>query len=425
MAVQPASDALTERLQRELNEMTVALSHAWDQLVPLLNDAPKRADTSADILPILQSIMSAVDAPMGAVYWASRDDTPPEWYAVPSQALTMISFLPYVEALAGRRVPVALTSVSPYNGETTPWWFTPLWVDGALAGAIGVGFADPRRELSALELRLLSRMNERAAGTLLATRLQESRAREAQIAHEIQIAGLIQRSIQPLRLPYMATVDLAAHWQPAAIVAGDAWGWVTQSSGRLAGFVLDIAGKGLPSSLWAVSLRSALNMALRLGLPPTEVIHAVNNEVYDGFAAAGLIATVTVWRYDPTSGIFEQANAGHPPTLIHSDHTWTRLGAQAPPIGVFSSLMPPTQTRILQPGDTVLCFSDGLTELETSGGLWGEVGIIHAAEFPGGPDASDVVDAIVGAADLVRLNTSINDDVTLVVLRVRPPSAEG
>ena len=61
-------------LEVELEQMTGALAHAWDQLVPFLQSTPKHVDSTRDVIPILESIMAAVDAPMGAVYLADEQD---------------------------------------------------------------------------------------------------------------------------------------------------------------------------------------------------------------------------------------------------------------------------------------------------------------------------------------------------------------
>lgn len=411
------ADTYTQQLERELESMTAALAHAWDQLVPLLAAVPQSTSTSTDVVSLLESVLTALDTPIGAVYLDEQNDRAAAWYVTPSHALSQSEFEPYMVRFSGQQRVTTFHNVSLYSGNTIVWWFVPLYVESRLAGALGVGFEGSEHELTASELKLLARMYERMAGALVASHLEQSRAREARIAHEIEIAGLIQRSIQPLIYPQIPSVQLAADWRPAATVAGDAWGWVVQPDGQLACFVLDIAGKGLPSSLWAVSLRAALNMALRLGLDPAEVVQAVNDELYEGFTAAGLLATVTVLRYDPRTRLFEQANAGHPPTLILRRDGWTRLAAKTPPLGVLPVIRPRIESLELEPGDLVTCFSDGLTELRTSSGMWGETGIMAQIEQTLGSTAESIVASAMASAQS-QAGAVPQDDMTLVVLRV-------
>ncbi|MGQ9910599.1 MAG: PP2C family protein-serine/threonine phosphatase [Candidatus Flexifilum sp.] len=411
------SDAYTRKLELELESMTAALAHAWDQLVPLLSAVPNSTGTSTDVVSLIESILSALDTSIGAIYLDEGQGRSAGWYATPSHVLTQAEFEPHMACFADQQRVITFHSVSPFSGNEIAWWFVPLYVEMRLAGALGVGFEGREHELTASELKLLARMSERMAGTLVASHLEQSRAREARIAHEIEIAGLIQRSIQPLLYPDVRGLQLAADWRPAATVAGDAWGWVIQPGGELACFVLDIAGKGLPSSLWAVSLRSALNMALRLGLDPAEVIQAVNDEVYEGFTAAGLLATVTVCRVNPRTHRFEQANAGHPPTLLCRGHGWERLAATSPPLGVLPVTRPRIDTVQLAPGDLVVCYSDGLTELPTPDGMWGEAGITAQIEAICDSPAQVIVDQIMSRAQAEAV-LAPQDDITLLVVRM-------
>jgi sigma-B regulation protein RsbU (phosphoserine phosphatase) len=264
-----------------------------------------------------------------------------------------------------------------------------------------------------LDARVLARMTERAASQIVAANLAESQAREAQIAREMQIASLIQRSIQPATEPKLPNVQVAAHWRPAATVGGDAWGWVLQPSGRLACFILDVAGKGLPAALGAVSLHTALKMALRLGLSPVDTLRTVNNEIYDAYTNAELLATASVITLDPSSGELEHANAGHTPTLVRAAGKWSFWQASAPPLGVLPHINPRSDYRILQAGDLLIGYSDGFSEIETPDGLWGTQGLLNAMP-PDVANAHAALHAILRIAEFYLADNPNPDDQTII-----------
>lgn len=240
-------------------------------------------------------------------------------------------------------------------------------------------------------------------------------AREAHLEHELQIAGLIQRSIQPPREPQIAGVDVAADWQPAATVGGDAWGWVAQPCGQLACFMVDVAGKGLPAALAAVSLHTAVRMALRLDFRAAEVLNIANDEFYDAYTNAGILATATVVTIDPMSGWVEHANAGHTPTLVCMDDEWQRWKATVPPLGVLPTLSISAHRVQLAPGDRLLLYSDGLSEIETTTGLWGDKGLEHAARGTTlAASAQSLISAVLAEAQALREGKPLHDDQTLV-----------
>ncbi|HLU09532.1 MAG TPA: SpoIIE family protein phosphatase [Oceanobacillus sp.] len=402
-------------LEKELDDMTAALAQAWDQLVPFLKAAPQHAESTRDIAPLLETIMAAVDASMGAVYLVAHGERGAEWFALPAEVVSLGCVQKDLDDLVRHGQPVHVSNVIALNAKPTHWMFTPLLVDGTVVGAIGVGLDEGHREFSAADARLVLRMTERISSQMVAADLAASKAREAKLAHELQIAGLIQRSIQPASEPQIDGVEVAADWQPAASVGGDAWGWVVQPSGQLACFMVDVAGKGLPAALAAVSLHTALKMVLRLGLSPVDVLRTLNNEFYDAYTSAGILATATVVTLDPETGAVEQANAGHPPSLLWKNGEWIRWRATMPPLGVVPDAEPIPQRARLADGDMILLYSDGLSEIETEQGWWRDDGLIRVASQLQTPrSARHLINAILETAGQIRAGKPLHDDQTIV-----------
>lgn len=402
-----SQEAIIAKLERELDEMTLALSQAWDQLVPLLQDTPPQ--TNQDIITILDSVLVALDVDVTLIYLSERD----EWYVTPpifavSSALKQAIY----EALP------TMSNEQPFyrTNELVRWMGVPLIIENKSAGLVGIGTPDKSRTFSALDVRILKRLAERIVGQIVASRLALSREHEAKLAHEFEIANTVQRSTQPLSMPHIPQLQVASFWKPAHRVGGDAWGWVIQPDGTLCCFLVDVAGKGLPAALAAVSLHTAIRMGLKIGMTPAEVITSVNSEFYEAYTATDLLATATVIAIHPHTRRFIQANAGHPPTLIHHQHNWLRLEATVPPIGVFEDLTPLHQEHTLQAGDCIICYSDGFIELETQQGLWGETGLLDAI----GEDIQDanrIITNITQRANEACLSQDKTDDQTLLVIR--------
>lgn len=408
--------ARIKALENELAEMTVALAQAWDQLVPFLQDSPQ-ADRELDVMPVLESIMAAVDASVGAVYLAEREQQRGEWFMTPPDPAATRALAKHLDPLPTRSEPLYMRGIPSQLGPNTHWLFMPILVNMRAVGAIGVGVNEASRSFTAYDAQVVARLTERAASRIAAADLAATQEREAELNRDLRIASQIQHSIQPLSVPQVAGLEIAADWQPAASVGGDAWGWVMQPSGRFGCFLLDVAGKGLPAALTAVSLHTALKMALRLDLTPVEVLQTINNEFFETYTQANIMATVSVLTIDPVSGEVVQANAGHPPTLVHQDGAWKRWKASMPPLGVLEDISPrEIQTGCLRPGDSLICYSDGFSEIETSEGFWGEQGII-AALGPTSQSASQIACAVLRGADAARQGRLPHDDQTLLIIR--------
>jgi len=396
-------------LESNLDEMTIALTHAWNQLVPFLQNTPD-ANSVRDLEPILQAVVAAVEVQHGGIYLLEDD----EWLTQPVDLPTHATLNAYLQQVDKKR---SFTWRYEEEGQAELWLFAPIITDGEIIGYIGVASEDTQRQYTEAERRIMVRMAERAAGQIGAMKLAEMRQREAAARRELEIASHIQRSIQPKASPAADGIDAAFYWEPARQVGGDACGWFIQPDGTLNWFILDVSGKGLPAALGAVSLYTAFRMGLRLGQSPDAILRLANEEFYQAFTESGLMATAAIFSLNPRTGVFTQANAGHPPTLIRKSQSWSHLLASVPPLGVLDELEPSMQEVVLQEGDIVLAYSDGFSEISTDANhtLWGETGILQA--IPQGARRADVLaNHIVEAAHHLEEGQDAADDKTLFIV---------
>lgn len=358
-----------QALEHELDEMTGALSHAWDQLVPFLQEIPSETEKAKDIEPILYTVSAAVDTEIAGVYLFETD----EWFTVPEP-------IPLPADFKQRLMSISSEQTFTFMSKTGQHLFTavaPVICDSAVIGVLGVGTSKPERTFTAVDLRIVKRTAERVGNQIAAAQLARFREREALRLRELQIANDIQQSVQPSDDPQDQRVQLASYWNPAKTVGGDAWGWVKQTDDRLAWFILDVAGKGLPAALAAVALHTAISLALRMRLSPVDALELVNTQFYDAYTRTDLIATAAILTLNLKNGALELANAGHPPILIRHGQSWLRMTATATPIGVLPSLQAEPQYLMLQPNDMTICYSDGFTEIQTQDRLWGQTGMLN------------------------------------------------
>lgn len=392
-----------EALEQELNEMTIALSRAWDQLVPFLQDVPSQAETVGDIEPILHAVAAATMTDFAGVYLHRLN----EWYSIQK-------FTPSVLQTQTLRqiTQETLLNLSSKTGEMSAWLFVPVVSEGESIGALGIGTHDCEHVFTAVDSRILSRMAERIGGQITATQLTRLRERETIQKRDMQIAHGIQQSMQSIKPPVLEHTQLASYWNPAKEVGGDAMGWVQPSENRLTWFILDVAGKGLPASLAAVALHTAITTLLRMRLSPTETLIALNQQFYDAYTHTDLMATVAILSLDTERGYLEIANAGHPPILVKHSHQWLKLRATSPPIGVLPKLKLESQYLTLQHDDIVIAYSDGFSEIQLETRLWGQTGLLEAIP-QGVKSAKELISMIVKASQNAG---TADDDQTLVAV---------
>ncbi len=391
-----------EKLEHELDEMTVALSHAWDQLVPFLQDLPEDTTRVQDVTPILQAISVAADTEIVGIYLFESD----LWYNYPTHIKPTRAFLDKLKFVTAE----LSTTIQLSTGERVQAAMTPIMSEGEIIGVLGIGSFDTSRLFTSVDFRIISRMAERLGSQIAVSQLAQLREREAIRAREMQIGNEIQNSVQPKSAPHISNLKMASYWRPAKEVGGDAWGWIQQDDEHLAWFILDVAGKGLPAALAAVALHTAISIALRMKLSPVEALELVNEEFYDAYTRTDLMATAAILLINTSTGQLEIANAGHPPTLIRQQNTWLRLQASAPPIGVLPELRAENQIVQLSHNDLVICHSDGFSEIETPTKLWGQTGLLNAIPS-GSRDIEALTQNIVAVS---KAAGKIQDDQTLV-----------
>lgn len=394
--------AKNKKLEQELDEMTIAMSQAWDQLVPFLQDIPEATQVKQDVIPLLQAISVASESDFVGIYLFEED----RWFTYPEYVEPTEDFLSELKSITQDRVGEFELRV----GGKVMGAMTPIISEDKIIGVLGVASVDVNRTFTAVDFRILHRMAERFGSQVAVSQLAQLREREALQAREMQIANEIQQSVQPTVFPKDTNIAMASFWQPAKEVGGDAWGWI-QHDRQLTWFVLDVAGKGLPAALAAVALHTAVSMAVRMGLNPIKALEAINQQFYDAYTRTDLMATVAILSLDMATGDLEIANAGHPPILIRKNKEWLELTATAPPIGVLTDLMAETQSITLGENDLIICYSDGFSEIELPDNtLWGSAGLLNSIP-KGATDVDELTQNIMIASQSAG---KTQDDQTLV-----------
>jgi sigma-B regulation protein RsbU (phosphoserine phosphatase) len=252
---------------------------------------------------------------------------------------------------------------------------------------------------------------------LLATiRKQAEPARKQK--SELEIAANVQQKLFPRKTRRLATLDYAGHCMPAREVGGDYYDFL-EVSGHAIGFVLgDVSGKGVPAALLMANLQACFRSQLPESLErPAAVLSTVNKHFYDS-TAAERFATLVFAVYDDRTCKVRYVNCAHcPPLVLRAGGEIERLGSTATMLGAFAKWECEEATCELHPGDTLLLYSDGVTEAGAeSGEEYGEDRLMHALRANQALPAEALVQAIVDDVNEFSAG-SRSDDVTVVALR--------
>jgi serine phosphatase RsbU (regulator of sigma subunit) len=214
-------------------------------------------------------------------------------------------------------------------------------------------------------------------------------------------------------------IDVAAHWQPAREVSGDAYDVLHLDDRRLGLCVGDVAGKGMPAALLMSSLQGAVRAASRAEVTAAAVGERVREAVTQGLEG-GRFVTLFFAVLDREGGALAYVNAGHPPPLLlRADGAAEWLPATEPVIArLFAGRSTSDAVAPIGPGDLLLLYSDGVTESFDSGGeQFGDQRLLETVRQLAGRPAAEVV-AGVAAAARAHSEGEMQDDLTVLAVRV-------
>lgn len=292
-----------------------------------------------------------------------------------------------------------------------------------LMGVIVLGPKQSEEPYTASDLRLLNSVATQTGLALEVSNLAQSLAREAaereRIHREIEIAREVQERLFPQRIPAVAGVDLAGHCRPAQSVGGDYYDFMELEGGCLGLAVGDVSGKGISAALLMASLRASLRGMTLYGLNDLAgLMQKVNGLVYEA-SASNRYATFFFAVYDPASRELRYVNAGHnPPVLLRGDEV-LGLETGGPVVGLLPSAPYVQGSLTLAPGDTLLAYTDGVSEAMTATDEeWGEERMIEAFRAVHLKGAEEIVNEMLRAADAFTCEAPQHDDMTVLVMKI-------
>jgi serine phosphatase RsbU (regulator of sigma subunit)/predicted ester cyclase len=191
-------------------------------------------------------------------------------------------------------------------------------------------------------------------------RAEEARERE-RIEQELQVARRIQQELLPETTPELDGWQIAAYYRPAREVGGDFYDFLDLSDDRLGLVVGDATGHGMPAALVMAAARSMLRAVAQPLDSPGEVLARVNHALYPDIPS-DMFVTCFYAILEAESGRLLYANAGHDLPYLRQDGIAEELRARGTPLGLMPGMDYEEKEIVLDAGESVLFYSDGLVE---------------------------------------------------------------
>ena len=240
---------------------------------------------------------------------------------------------------------------------------------------------------------------------------------------ELEVAREIQLALLPRGTFSSGDIEISGTTKPANTVGGDFYDVLPQPDGRIVLTLGDVAGKGSPAALLMALLLAALRTLVEERLAPAALAARLNIQICRHSPASRFI-TLVYAVYDPLSGRLTYVNAGqNPPLIRRRDGRFERLTGTGIALGLFEHSDYCEAETVLDPGDVLVFYSDGITEAEDLAGQpLEEAGLELVVERHAGSPASVITSEVLRAVQSHARRTRFSDDLTILVVKRAPIS---
>jgi sigma-B regulation protein RsbU (phosphoserine phosphatase) len=185
------------------------------------------------------------------------------------------------------------------------------------------------------------------------------------LEYDLELAAQIQKGLLPPADIAISGWEVSYHYQPAGMVSGD-YCDVIQDNGHLNFIMADVSGKGVAAAMLASNLRAVFRSLIPLRLSVEELMVRANRLFHES-ALPNQYATLVFGRTSHNGGL-ELANAGHLPVLLAGKSGVTAFESNCKPLGLFSDERVDVVRTVMSPGDTVVVYTDGVSEASNGDG---------------------------------------------------------
>jgi PAS domain S-box-containing protein len=289
----------------------------------------------------------------------------------------------------------------------------PLSVAGRVLGVMNFVSGESGRHYDEADLEVAEEIARRAAVTIDNARLFEERSR---------IAGTLQSSLRPPRLPRIEGLEIASRYRPGGTrgeVAGDFYDVFPLREGSWLAVVGDVCGKGVEAAAVMALARYTIRTAALERVRPSGILATLNEALLR--SEMDRFCTACAVRVDQgkESVHLTISSAGHPPPLILSADGARFVDVAGTLLGVFPDPELSDESLELRPGQTLLLYTDGVTEERSEGRLFGEDRLCEAVQGAADLGADDLVARVMQVVRSFSQEPPIDD---IALLAIRSPS---
>lgn len=259
------------------------------------------------------------------------------------------------------------------------------------------------------------------AAALVRIRAHDAALERAQVQRDLDLARELQGGLLPKIFPTRQEspgIELYARLDPAKEVSGDLYDFFFVEPGKLCFVVGDVSGKGIAAGIFMAVTRTLIRATAVPGRNPLDILNRVNAQLARE-NQANLFVTMILGLVDTQSGKIVYGQGGHnPPVLLSAEGKSAYEPPGGMPLGVFDDAKFGERELQLKPGETLLVYTDGVTEaMNEARDLFGEDRLLEAVTRQAGRTAEKLTERVVEKVEDFVREAERSDDITLLAIK--------
>jgi sigma-B regulation protein RsbU (phosphoserine phosphatase) len=297
----------------------------------------------------------------------------------------------------------------------------PLVAENEILGFLSLGEKLSEEAYSKEDKQLLLSVGEQTAVALEYSRLISQVAEQEKLNRELQIATEVQAQLFPQTFPAMKTMEYTGYCRAARHVGGDYYDFLQLDTDCLGVALADVSGKGISSALLMANIQALLRSGANLRGHEIDLLFNDINRLLCASTSTHKYATFFYGVYDDQMKKLTYVNAGHCPPMVFREGNGNveRLTVGGLVVGMLPDVQYQKEQVILQSGDLLLVYSDGVSEaMNLQDEEFGEERIRNVIDKNRKLSVSDLRDAILKEIAEFVGEAPQNDDLTMVIARI-------
>ncbi len=268
------------------------------------------------------------------------------------------------------------------------------------------------------DLEVLMLLASQVAIIIEKVMLHEQLIEKQRLQTQLEVARQVQLELLPPTDPQLDGFDISAYNFPTEEVSGDYYDWVHVYDDQIAMMIADVSGKGVPAALLMAFLRASLRAATHIGYAPHISMSKVNYLLWESIERNQFV-TAFYGIFDATNRTLAYSNAGHNPPLlidVNGDAHFEERGGV--PLGMFRDSRYYEYYALIQPGQILVLYTDGVTEAVNSAGEeYGRDRLANAVRQARTQPAREIIDVVHRDLMSWTEGRGAHDDVTFFIVK--------